>query len=191
MKQSDWTYYINYLDLITPWFIQHVAWITQCSSTARLLLNKFKSITHHRECLFAIFCDGHHGKNTRLEAVLEHEGGAFARFKVEWDRLQTAHVEESLVLDARDARMVKVLAVHERPLLRKVTLVVGGSAACFVGGGLLRRHLTAAVATHASIVVVFVISLGCTGKCAFASVDAFVWVVNFVFSCELIKFALL
>jgi hypothetical protein len=103
-------------------------------------------------------------------------------------------VEEGFVLDTGDSRVVKVLAVHEGSLLREVTFVVGvvvGSATLFVGGCLLRGHLTAGLATLACFVVRLIIIFGTAGQCAFTSVDAFVRVVNCVFSCELIKFALL
>ena len=55
---------------------------------------------------------------------MEHEGRAIAPLQVEGDRPEAAHMEERLVLDARDAVVLQVLHVHEGALLGEVLALV-------------------------------------------------------------------
>jgi|TARA_B110001450_G_scaffold255214_1_gene282200 hypothetical protein len=87
------------------------------------LFDKLKGFAHHRQSLFALLGYRHHGQYSGLEAVLEHESCTLSRLEVERNGLQSAHVEERLVLYFGNARVMEVLAVHETALFRKVTFV--------------------------------------------------------------------
>ena len=122
---------------------------------ACLLFNELECLAHHGECVLPLLSDGHHGKDSGLEAVLQHERRASPRFEVEGDRLQAAHVEECFILDFRDTRVVQVFAVHERPLLGEVSLVLDIPASVPVRGCLLRGAIngpTLALVAHAHLV---------------------------------------
>lgn len=54
-----------------------------------------------------------HAKHSRRQSVVQAEGAARSVLHIEGDRLQSTHVEQCLVLDAAEARMMQEVAEHE------------------------------------------------------------------------------
>lgn len=101
-------------------------------------------------------------------------------------------MEESLVLNFRDARVMQVLAIHETALLREVSLklrVIMGPT--FVWRLFLRRELTSTLAAHVTFIKWLVLSSRACIICALSTVDAFTRVIYSILASKLVKFSLL
>ncbi len=90
---------------------------------SRLVLDKVERFDHKVYGDLPVHTDGEHGDHAALQAVAEYEGGATAFLHVEGDTLETAHMEEGLVLDGSEARVMQEAAVHEVSLFKEVVLV--------------------------------------------------------------------
>jgi len=78
-----------------------------------LVLNKVESVHHEADSGSPMYPNGQHTDDTTLQAVVEAERGPRSTFHVEGNALETAHMEESLVLDACETRMVQEVTEHE------------------------------------------------------------------------------
>lgn len=71
----------------------------QLPRITRLTFQEFETINHHIKDVFPILGYRHHGYNAALKTILKQECGALFSFDIEGDILQSAFVEEVLVLD--------------------------------------------------------------------------------------------
>ena len=128
------------------------------------LLDELKSIDHHSKSFSSLLSNGHHSDKTRLETILQHESSTVSTLEIKRDWSQTAHMEESLVLNPWDALMFQVLDIHEGTLLCEILPLIGLQSAVIVRrarsgwmtltdsraeGGLLVLHWTFFVLTVA------------------------------------------
>lgn len=90
----------------------------------RLILNEVERLYHKVDSDLPVHPDREHSDHPALQAVTEHERGATAFLHIERDALETAHVEEGLVLYRCEAGVMEEPAVHEVTLLEEVVLVL-------------------------------------------------------------------
>lgn len=90
----------------------------------RLVLYEVERLDHEVHRHLPVHADRQHSDHSALEAVAQHERRPTALLHVERDALQPAHVEEGLVLDGRETRVMQEATVHEVALLKEVILVL-------------------------------------------------------------------
>ena len=92
---------------------------------SRLVLDEVERFDHEVHGDLPVHTDCEHSDHAALQAVAENEGGAAAFLHVEGDTLETAHMEEGLVLDGSEARVMQEPTIHEVALFIEVVLVFG------------------------------------------------------------------
>ena len=84
---------------------------------AGLILDEVEGIYHVVRRNLTVDAYAEEADDCALERVVHRERGALPLFHVEGDLLEPTHVEESLVLDGREAWVVEEVAEHEGPRL--------------------------------------------------------------------------
>lgn len=74
---------IGDLDLVGPGLVQDIPGLREPASRPGLLLDELEGLVHHGQRLLPVLRDGHHGQDSRLQAILQHEGCSLAGLQVE------------------------------------------------------------------------------------------------------------
>ena len=138
IDQADTRNNVRTVNLICASFIRSSAHllISDRTGTPRELFNEFKCFGHLAQTVNSIHTDGHESNQPRLETILQHECRSLSLLQVKADVPQSTHVEESLVLNFTDSRVVKVLHIHETTLFSP--LIVSWASSVGFGPRLVR-----------------------------------------------------
>lgn len=115
VNEADGANHISSIDIVTATVVDLLSDVRMLnlSCVSCQLLNELKGIDHLAQCLCPLLCNRHQCNQAGLQAVLQHKGRSLAPFQIKRDAPQSAHVEECLVLDARNACVLQMLHVHE------------------------------------------------------------------------------
>ena len=100
-------------ELVLIWLVICMADIDLLRHGSSLVLDEVEGVHHAFDSLPSVYTDRQHSNSAAGQAIVEAECGARAALHIEGDRLETAHMEEGLVLDLGQSRVMQHIAEHE------------------------------------------------------------------------------